>query len=85
MKYIEVKCQKCGNLHKIESAEFDYEEVEVDEREMGEEITYEATVERICDCEQTIEITHTYWEYPEGIFNDHDIDVVGADIINNKL
>lgn len=85
MSYIKIECDNCNTTHQIPVADFSFESVDSDERQMGVEITYEATVEIDCDCGQSIEVTHHFWEYPEGVENHKETDVSGASVIKNKL
>lgn len=39
MSYIEVECESCEKLHKINKSEFEFESIEVSERQMGAEVT----------------------------------------------
>jgi hypothetical protein len=59
-----------GEIHEIESDELDWETVVGDERQMGSEIHYEATVEH----PELGQITWGLWEYPVGIENQHETD-----------
>jgi hypothetical protein len=54
-----------GEIHEIESDELDWDAVGGDERQMGSEIHYEATVEHA----ELGEISWGLWEYPVGIEN----------------
>lgn len=81
MSYIKVKCDSCKRDHDIPVSDFSFESVDSEERQMGAEITYEGTIEINCDCGQLIEVTHRFWEYPEGVENHEETDVSGATIV----
>ncbi len=84
MSYIKVQCNECEKVHQINQADFDFEEVDSDERKMGAEITYGGTLEISCDCGHSIEITHHFWEYA-GSETNKETEVSGASVIENKL
>ena len=85
MAYIKLQCDRCKANHQIPVADFAFESVDADERQMGPEITYEAIVEIDCKCGQSIEVTHRFWEYPEGVENHKETEVSGATVVENKL
>lgn len=85
MTSIKVECTACSKTHQVDGTEFKYESVDVDERDMGQEITYEAEYSLSCDCDNEIEITHRYWEYPVGAVNYKETDVSGAQVVHNDL
>jgi hypothetical protein len=85
MSYIKVECKNCKKHHQFNASDFDFESVDSDERQMGAEITYEGIIERDCACGQNIEVTHRFWEYPEGVENHKETECAGAEIIENKL
>lgn len=78
MSSIEVVCNGCTKAHQFAISDLEYELIGSEERQMGAELTYEATNEIECFCGQAIEIIHRYWEYPEGMENDQEIEVEGA-------
>lgn len=59
----------------LSEEELDWELEEIDEREMGVERLYEATIEKDVDClDEPLEVTLRVWEYPEGIVNMQEIE-----------
>ncbi len=85
MSYIKVQCDECEKEHQINQKEFDFEQVDSDERQMGAEITYEGDLEFTCDCGQHITVIHRFWEYPENFENYKETEVSGASVVENKL
>ena len=85
MNKIVVKCDECQKEHSFNSSAFLFESVDSDEREMGTETTYEASIEIECDCGKAIQITHRFWEYPEGMENYKETDLSGCEIVSNTL
>jgi len=57
-----------GQVYEIEGDELDWDAVDGDERQMGPEIHYEATIEH----PELGELTWGLWEYPVGIENNHE-------------
>ena len=57
-----------GEIYEIESDELDWDAVGGDERQMGSEIHYEATVEH----PELGKLTWGLWEYPLGIESHHE-------------
>ena len=81
MSEFKIKCENenCGKTHDVD---LDYEEADREERQMGAEITYHGECEFTCECGQDIEISRTFWEYPEGsISDDDDIQVKGGELL----
>ena len=85
MAEVTLRCEECGENITIGQSELEYESVASDERNMGAEITYEATVETFCPNGHPIELTHRFWEYPVGVENHREIEVDGATVIDDKL
>ena len=85
MSYIKIKCDLCPINHQINDDQFNFEQVDSSEREMGAEIHYEGSLEFQCDCGQTIEVNHQLWEYPEGVENLKETEVSGCTVIENTL
>lgn len=83
--FIEIKTSQ-GTIRTIplQKENIDWELVETDEREMGLERLYEYTEE--CDDidGSPITITLRVWEYPEGVFNDDEIEVDGAELVKSS-
>ncbi|TWH63885.1 hypothetical protein LX59_03049 [Azomonas agilis] len=83
---IKVQCEECQAVFEIQINEFEFECVDSDERDMGPELTYSGTVEIECEnCGSLIEVTHIFWEYPEGFVNHKETNVSGAEVIENTL
>lgn len=83
--FIEIKTSQ-GTIRTIplQKENIDWELVETDEREMGLERLYEYT-EKCDDIDGTpITITLRVWEYPEGVFNDDEIEVDGAELVKSS-
>lgn len=59
----------------------DYSESSVEERQMGPEIEHSFEVENhICEsCGKEFDIKGSIWEYPMGVYNDEDINVIKHD------
>ena len=85
MSFIKIQCNDCSKTHQIQADEFDFEQVDSSEQQMGPEITYEGAAEIPCNCGKTIEVTHLYWEYPEGELSHKETNVSGCTVIENKL
>lgn len=60
-----------GVVYTIDADELDWNEVGADERQMGSEVTHEATI----DHPELGLLTWTVWEYPLGMENDREVDV----------
>lgn len=58
-------------VYTIQADELDWNEVGADERQMGPEVTHEATI----DHPELGLLTWTVWEYPLGMENDREVDV----------
>jgi len=82
-KTIEIKCN-CGAVDEIDLSQENlvWNIVETDEREMGTEFTHEAEVCHQCSiCHEQITIFLRVWEYPDGAYNDEDIEVIGGELV----
>ena len=67
-----IECGSCHKVINIVGSEFDLEEVERTEREMGAETTYSSTMNTQCPyCNNTIEGESNVYEYPPGAYNAH--------------
>lgn len=74
-----VECEECGNQIIIFGNDVDFEVTSVEERGMGEEISYDATEERNCEnCGNEIVVRINAWEYPIGVLNYDDNSVSGG-------
>jgi hypothetical protein len=85
MSYIKIQCEDCEKVHQIHRSEMEYEPVDSEVREMGEEITYKGNIGIECDCGKAIKINHYFWEYPEGIENHKATEVSGGTPVENTL
>lgn len=83
--FIKIKTSQ-GTIQTIplQKENIDWELVETDEREMGIERLYEYTEERDDIDGSPITITLRVWEYPEGVFNDDEIEVDGAKLVKKS-
>lgn len=68
-----------GEVFEIESDELDWDAVGGDERQMGQEIHYEA----VLDHPELGELTWGLWEYPVGIENYSDTDVGDHELLED--
>lgn len=85
---IKIKCKKCDNIIDVDLEDYDLSWEVADsydhgENGMGEEIHHEAIVDVECpNCNTDgITISLNVWEYPIGAYNDQQIDVDGAELI----
>lgn len=64
----------CGGIMEADSSEFDFENSWADEdRSMGPEVGYEASVEKKCpNCGEEYIIRYGYSEYPVGALDSED-------------
>ena len=83
--FIKIKTSQ-GTIQPIplQKENIDWELVETDEREMGIERLYEYTEEHDDIDGEPITITLRVWEYPEGVFNDDEIEVDGAELVKSS-
>lgn len=80
---IEVQCIE-GHICRfdIHKSELVWELVEADEREMGTESHYEAVNYKECaECGSEIIIIFHVWEYPDGVYNDSEIEIENGELI----
>ncbi len=68
-----------GEIYEIESEELDWDAVGGDERQMGLEIRYEATIEH----PELGELTWGLWEYPVGMENYNETDAGPHEVIED--
>ena len=87
---IKLKCDACGSVFEIDFVDYElsWEVVDTDdhgENSMGIELHHEAIIEVECpDCgeaREPITVTLSVWEYPEGVYNNQDIEVDGAELL----
>lgn len=85
----ELQCTICNQKVKITHLDFeDFDTLSVDpDRSMGEEITYGSEFNISCsNCEQEINGTFIYIEYPIGAFNYEELQSINnADLIADNL
>ncbi|RWH52861.1 MAG: hypothetical protein EOQ82_24845 [Mesorhizobium sp.] len=74
-----IRHQATGEIHEIESDQLDWDAVGGDERQMGPEIHYEATVEHSA----LGPLTWGLWEYPVGIENYHETNVGPHEVVED--
>ena len=66
----------------LSKEDLDWELEEIDEREMGVERLYEATLDkRIDGADEPLEITLRVWEYPEGIVNMQEVEPSTGEVV----
>lgn len=83
---ISFKCSNCKKVHSFNCSDLEWEAVSSDERQMGAEIEHEALFEDICDCNQSMNITFSCWEYPIGAINYTDVHFSGIEnLIGNCI
>lgn len=72
-----INCPYCGYQHEIDLEDY-VVDVSSNEREMGAETEYTIECEEYeCDnCEKKFGIQGSVWEYPEGAYNDSDIEII---------
>ena len=67
MAVCEIECSRCNKVHSYDCENLEWECVGSEERQMGRENEYNATIEDTCSCEQNMTVTFKCWEYPVGI------------------
>lgn len=73
------QCLECQNIIEVEG---DMDCVDTDDRSMGTEYEFESIIEDNCPCcGNPLYVKISVWEYPQGMINDYDIDIDGAEII----
>src|ERR1700722_14117780 len=79
----EIKCSRCNIYFLIDEIDIDYQDVGIEERDMGAEIFYEGKAELSCpSCKRPIEIRIEASEYPVGSPISYDkFNVTGAEVI----
>lgn len=72
-----INCPYCGYQHEVDLEDYVVDESS-DEREMGPETEYTIECEEYeCDnCGRKFGIQGSVWEYPEGAYNDDNIEVI---------
>lgn len=85
---ITVKCDTCSHVFDIDIDNHDVTWELADsfghgENAMGIENHFEAIIEEECPaCHALITVKLNIWEYPVGAYNDQEIEVEGAELIN---
>lgn len=74
-----IKDKEGETEYNVSPSELDWQAVEITEREMGREITWQATIEH----EALGDLAWTVWEYPENSLNSDDVDIDGHQLIEN--
>lgn len=82
MEFICEECKKKGyntpHHFIITDKGLDWEVVDVDERQMGAETTYQADWEDTCpQCGASVSAQFSTWEYPSGCINNSDAEYSG--------
>lgn len=81
-----VICDECEQMFDVDLSElgWDWECIEGNERSMGLENHYTSEDDIECPhCGNDIHLTFNFWEYPEGAYNNSDIEIDGGDIDSN--
>ncbi|SCA56741.1 hypothetical protein MTBPR1_30111 [Candidatus Terasakiella magnetica] len=82
----EFSCSKCGKPHSLQDNDFDFEAINHEERQMGQETEYESHHHLECDnCNNDIELKFNVWEYPAEAFNHDDYSSSGAQITQSNF
>lgn len=84
--HIIIRCNQCGQEHMVayDDLEFDWENIDYSEREMGGETEYLSTEYLDCPiCGNQIDIEFHLWEYPIGIVDTINIDIYNGEIIGD--
>ncbi len=84
MATFKLKCNSCGKSNSYDCSDICWECVESNERGMGQENHYEASLEYTCSCSNNINIVFHCWEYPVGSVNTTDIEVSGANLVDSE-
>lgn len=76
MKFRCLVCQgdDLEEIFNISPNELDWQEAEVSERQMGSEITHQATWCGECSKGHSLEVVFTTYEYPEGVVSHSSVD-----------
>lgn len=80
---LDIQCKEGHSCHfDIHKDDIVWELVEADEREMGTESHYEADVYLSCEeCGSELNVIFHLWEYPDGVYNDSEIEVENGELI----
>jgi hypothetical protein len=79
---LQIKCKNCGHLISIDCDDLSFDEVERNERNDGTEIHHQVIHNFPCtNCKKTIEVTYDVWEYPDGIKNSDNIEIMNGTVI----
>lgn len=74
-----LKCSNCGKQHNFLPEDADFDATSGSERQMGHEHGYSWKYTFNCDnCGNEIEIDYEVWEYPEGVFNNDQVNITGG-------
>jgi hypothetical protein len=77
----ELQCNHCGKKHSFSAKDADFDCIESNERQMGQENYYEWTTSFPCDCGKEIEIEYGVWEYPLGAFNYDEVNITVGKLV----
>lgn len=82
-QFIKIKCNKCNAVHPIKKNDFQIETYVVDDdREMGEEICIESSLEWNCvECKSPLSIKFETFEYPVGVENWTEVTTEGCEVV----
>ena len=79
---MKLQCKKCKlvNVYDDMRLKFDFQQSEVENRKMGQEITYTANADFKCsECGNEISVETNIYEYPKGAYNSKDF------VVNNGV
>ncbi|EXI84546.1 MAG: hypothetical protein AW11_03843 [Candidatus Accumulibacter regalis] len=74
-----IRDRTTGLIYEIESHELDWDTVGGDERQMGPELHYEASIEH----PELGMLTWSLWEYPQGVENCHQTNISNHELIED--
>lgn len=74
-----IRHAQSGEIYEIDAADIVFNELDAEERSMGAEVTYVASV----DHPQLGQLVWNLWEYPVGAENDRDTDIGEHELLSN--
>jgi hypothetical protein len=77
-----IQCDNCDKQITIDADNAPFENVNSEEKSGGTETSYQYEDTITCDCSQEINIIYDAYEYPDGIMNHIEIDVIGGSLIS---
>jgi hypothetical protein len=79
-----ITCGSCGATYIIDGDDMDWKCMDSNSKQMGVEYTHVALFDDTCPCSQRIWIWFIIHEYPEGIINGQDVQIIGAKAVPDK-